>query len=390
MGYNQTEEESPMMKKILILSFVMIITITGFAQDTGAETSEIKSDVPEKIQLSLDGLLKTRTSNNIYSLQHLDTYYYVLQKSVFVNFLFTADLDAKIAELEKGLKEKFDAAKTEYDNYVVEMEKKTAEENIEIEAKNKKIKDSAKKIPLKTFDKPQAPVYKERTSYHNLYLRVVKDGAVYQKFKSPVPYDGSGDIEYLSFGLILEPGTYELLIDVDAFDNSEDGTLLTEIEVPKLTLMDIAAPRKVLENSRPVFYKNVSTLTEAENRFTVVKDNFEIGIVKQKFTPYTGNEYKFKSGDTPILTFFLKGAKMVQKNPPWDLTANISIMNGKKKAAIFKPVKLENPYFFQPVKILGQKETELGVGKYSLRIELVDNNMNGLKGEIDIPFEVIK
>ncbi len=34
----------------------------------------------------------------------------------------------------------------------------------------------------------------------------------------------SGDMEYFSFGLILEPGKYELLMVVDSFDNSEDGT----------------------------------------------------------------------------------------------------------------------------------------------------------------------
>ncbi|MCK5221077.1 MAG: hypothetical protein KAR14_05810, partial [Candidatus Aminicenantes bacterium] len=358
-----------MIKRILLIGFILIFALIGLAQDKGADTTEIKSDVPEKVQLSLDGLLKTRTSNNVYSLKLLDTYYYVLQKSVFVNILFTADLDAKIEELEKVIKDKFDVAKDKYDKYVTEMEKRTAEENIKIEEKNKIIKDDTKKVALNTFNKPQAPVYNKRKSYHNLYLRVIKDGAEYQKFKSLVPYEGSGDLEYLSFGLILEPGKYDLLVVVDAFDNSEDGTLLAEIEVPKLTLSDIAAPKKNVDNSRPVFYKKVSTLLEAEKRFTVVKNNYQIGIVKQKFSPYTGHEYKFKSGDTPILTFFLKGAKMVQTNPPWDLIANISILKGKKKVSVFKPVKLQNPYFFQPVKIIGKKNKELEEGEYSLLIE---------------------
>ncbi len=379
-----------MIKRILLIGFMLIFALTGLAQDKGADTTEIESDVPEKVQLSLDGLLKTRTSNNVYSLKLLDTYYYVLQKSVFVNILFTADLDVKIEELEKVLKDKFDVVKDKYDKYVTEMEKRTAEENVQIEEKNKKIKDDTKKVALKTFNKPQAPVYNKRKSYHNLYLKVIKDGAEYQKFKSLVPYEGSGDLEYLSFGLILEPGKYDLLIVVDAFDNSEDGTLLAEIEVPKLTLADIAAPKKNLDNSRPVFYKKVSTLLEVEKRFTVVKDNYQIGIVKQKFSPYTGNAYRFKSGDSPILTFFLKGAKMVQMNPPWDLIANISILKGKKKVSVFKPVKLQNPYFFQPVKIIGKKNKELEEGEYSLLIEIIDNNLKGTKGKIVLPFEVIK
>lgn len=379
-----------MIRRTLMLSLLLIFSLTGLAQDKAAGTGERKSDVPEKVQLSFNGLLKTRTSNDVYNLKKLDVYFYVLQKSVFVNFLFTADLDAKIEELEKVQKEKFDAVKLKYDTYIANMEKKTAEENVKIEEKNKKIKDSAKKVALKTFEKPAPPVYKKRTSYHNLYLKVMKGGAEIQKFKSEIPYDGSGDMEYFSFGLILEPGKYELLMVVDSFDNSEDGTLLTTLEVPKLSLADIAEKRTVLETSRPVFYKKVGTLIETEKRFTVVKNSYQIGIVKQEFTPYTGIPYKFKSGDSPILTFFLKGATMVQKNPPWDLNAIISILKGDKETAEFKPVKLQNPYFFQPVKLIGMKNAELAEGSYSLLIDIVDNNMKELKGKVVIPFDVIK
>ncbi len=379
-----------MKKTILIFGFILIIALTGFAQNNDVDKNEAKNDVPKRVSLGLDGLLKTGTSNNVYNLKQLDTYYYVLQKSVFVNFLFTADLDEKIAELEKGLKEKVNADKIKYDNYVAEMEKKTAEENIKIEKKNKKIKDISKKIPLKAFEKPAPPVFKKRASYFNLFLKIMRNGAEYQKFKSEVPYDGSGDVKYFSFGLILEPGEYDLLISVDAFDDSEDGTLLAGIKVPKMTLTDIAAQRKVLGNTRPVFYKKVSTLIKPEKRFTVIRDNYQIGIMKQKFEPYTGNAYKFRSGDAPILTFFLKGAGMVRKNPPWDLTAKISILKGKKKLASFKAVKLHNPYFFQPIKLIGQKNKELTEGKYSLSIDILDNNVKGLKGKVVIPFDVIK
>ncbi len=140
-----------MIKRTLMLSLLLIFSLTGLAQDKGAGTGEIKSDVPEKVQLSFNGLLKTRTSNDVYNLKKLDVYFYVLQKSVFVNFLFTADLDAKIEELEKVRKEKFDAVKLKYDTYIANMEKKTAEENVKIEEKNKKIKDSAKKVGFKNF-----------------------------------------------------------------------------------------------------------------------------------------------------------------------------------------------------------------------------------------------
>jgi len=379
-----------MIKNIMIISLLCMFALAGFARENEGAESEVKSDVPEKIQLSFDGLLKTRTSNGVYNLSELDTYFYVLQKSVFVNFLFTADLDASIEAMDTAAKAKVAESKLKYDTYVAEMEKKTEEENLKIEAKNKKIKDETKKIPLKTFKKPEAPVFKKRSSYHILYLKVMKDGAEYQKFKAPVPYDGTGGLEYFSFGLILEPGKYQLLIVVDAVDKSEDGTLLAELEVPKMTLMDIAAPREQLETSRPVFYKAVNTLLEPEKRFTVVRDHYQIGIIKQEFSPYTGTDYKFKSGDAPVLTFFLKGAKMAQKNPPWDLDAVISILKGKNKVAVFKPVKLQNPYFFQPVKLVGKKNADLEEGSYTLSIELTDNNMKGLKGSVSVPFEIIK
>ncbi len=378
-----------MIKRLLIFIFILTFALVGFSQDKDTESGVTKSDVPERIVASLDGLFKTGTSNNIYNLKHLDTYYYVLQKSVFVNVLITAELDKKTEELESVLKEKYNDVKMKYETYVAEMEKKTAEENLKIEAKNKKIKDENKKLQLKTFEKPEAPVYKKPDSFFNLYLRVVKDGETVQKFKSDIPYNGSVDLEYLSFGLILEPGKYDLLIAVDTYDDTEDGTLLAKIEVPKLTLVDITAPRKNIESSRPVFYKRINTLLEAEKRFTVVKNSYQIGIMKQKFYPYTGSKYEFRSGDTPILTFFMKGTKMVRKNPPWDLTGNISIFKGKKKVTVFKPVKLGNPYFFQPINLVGKGKKKLPVGEYTLSIGLIDNNQNGLKGKVLIPFSIV-
>lgn len=111
----------------------MVFTLTGFSQDIENESGVKKSDVPERIVASLDGLLKTGTSNNVYDLKHLDTYFYVLQRSVFVNVLFTAELDKKIEELESVLKEKFKNEKSKYDTYVSEMEKRTAEENLKID-----------------------------------------------------------------------------------------------------------------------------------------------------------------------------------------------------------------------------------------------------------------
>ncbi len=379
-----------MMKKIIISVSLLVLVLVVYAQDKVGNGNEIKSNVPEKVRLSLEGLQKTKTSNGVYALKHLDTYFYVLQKSVFVNILFTADLDAKIGELEKGLKKEFDEVKLKYDTYVAEMEKKTEKQNKKIEAKNRKIKKADKKIPIKVFERPEAPVYKKRSSFYNLYLRVIKGGKIYQEFKSEVPYDGSGDLNYFSFGLILEPGKYDLLIVVNAFDGSEDGTLLAEIEVPKMTLGDIIAPSKIIETSRPVFYKKVNTLIEAEKHFTVVKNSYQIGISKQKFFPYVKNEYKFKSGDSPILAFFLKGAKMVRRKSPWDITGNIFILKGKKKIVSFKPIKLVNPFFFQPIKITGKKGEALKDGSYTLDIKFIDNNLKGLKGEISIPFEVIK
>ncbi len=138
------------------------------------------------------------------------------------------------------------------------------------------------------------------------------------------------------------------------------------------------------------FIKKSGTLIEAEKRFTVVKDNYQIGIVKQEFSPYTGTAYKFKSGDSPILTFFLKGAKMVQKNPPWDLDAIISILKGEENNSSIQTCKTSESVFLPARQTYWNEECRACRRQLFSSIDIVDNNMKGLKGKVILPFDVIK
>lgn len=376
-----------MIKRFVVL-FLMVFLSGGLYLRSQEKTSSVElNNIPERISVSLDALLKTRTSNEIYSVKYLDSYFYVLQKSVYVNVLFTAELSSKFETLHANLKERFESEKSKYDSYVAEKERTIKEENIKIEEENSKIKDPEKKIALKTFKRPAAPVFREKDHYFNFYLRIVKEGKVLQKFKAPVPYRGEKDSGYFSFGVILEPGKYDILMDVDAYDNSEDGTQLFELEVPKLTLADITTPLGTLTFSKPRFYKSVYTLLTPEKRFTVTRNGYQIGVMRQEFHPYIEKDMKFAPGETPILTFFIKGARMANS---WNILTKISILKVGKSISVFKPFILKNPYFYQPVKFVTKDGKNLKSGTYSMKIEMSDNNSKGNVGKINIPFSIAK
>ncbi|MCK4836139.1 MAG: hypothetical protein KAT17_05860, partial [Candidatus Aminicenantes bacterium] len=274
----------------------------------------------------------------------------------------------------------------EYNQFVENKLKELEEENKKIAAENEG-KQKGKQRPLKTWEKPPAPEIPVLSSFHNLYLRVVKEGNIIQRFKSPVPFDEK-ETEYYSFGLILEPGKYDILVNIDRYDNSSDGTLLIELDVPKLTLMDLVSPLGQLEYSRPIFYREMMKSRIVEKRFTVLKNKYQVG--QQLFFPIIGKEIQFKANESPTLTFFIKGAAKVENNQPqWNVSTQMEIRQGKKKILIFKVPSLNTPYFFQKLEFK-KGNNFLPAGDYLLFVGLSDNNQAGKKAKIEIPFKLIE
>jgi len=377
------------MKKIIfVVLMVLIFVFLGVAQKTSVDSTE-DAAVPDNVNISLDALLKTRTSNQVYKMKFVDDFYFTLQTApdkVYANVLLNAEVDEDIKVLKAEIEKKFQAVKTKYDTFVENKLKEVEEENKKIENDNKG-RQKDKRIPKKTWEKPPAPEIKYPASYHNLYLRVVKDGKIIQRFKSPVPFEKT-KLEFYSFGLILKPGKYDILININRYNDTQDGTLLIEMTVPSITLRDLVAPMNQLENSEPNFYKKMSAVRSVEQRFTVLRNRYQVG--QQLFFPYTGKELFFKASESPALAFFIKGAaNIVNNQPQWNLTANIEFVKGKKKVVVFKTEPFQAPYFFQKL-VFKKGEKPLPAGDYMLSINLIDNNKKGRKRKIEIPFKIVE
>ncbi|MBN2345174.1 MAG: hypothetical protein JXO51_02210, partial [Candidatus Aminicenantes bacterium] len=330
-----------------------------------------KASMPERVRNSLDGLQKTRTANGVFDIRYLNSFFWALEKSVYVNVLFRADLDADVAVIKEGIKKKYD--------------EKVAAEMKKLEETNRKIKKEEDK------KKWQAPPLEYPEHFHDLYMRVLRGGQSLQEYRSHVPCSGDA-AEYYSFGTVLEPGEYEILININRCDNTLDGTQRFTVSVPELRLSDIVAPRRELATSKPVFYTELKQLLEPESRFTVVKNKYQIGPAAQDFYPW--GDRPFRGTDRPILTFFILGAAMVQGAEPWDISAVLEIRGTDKAVAKFEPVKLGNPYFYQPIEF-GKKENGKGVplpaGDYELLIGLTDNNQGGkVTGTVRIPLRIVE
>jgi len=364
-----------MKKCMLILLVVMFAASLGFAQeDTG---------IPEKVKVGLDALLKTRTPNGIFNMQGINTYFYASQGSVYVNVLFLAELEKDREELKAKIEAEHQVSLDEYNKFVAKEEKKLADINKRIREKNRDFPVS-QRLEEKTWAKPEAPKLILPKAYHNLFLRVCQDGTAVQSYKSPLPQDEE-KTEYYSFGLILAPGKYDILLNVNRFDDSQDGTLLIEADVPNLALADIVAPQKNIANSAPTFYKKINTLHAAEKRFNVIKNRYQVTPFSLEFYPYIGAGDVFKVGETPTLTFFILGV-----NQPWNVEVKLDIKEGKKKVVSFKVPPMQNPYFFQPIEFKGKDKKPLKAGDYTLSIALTDNNQKSRKGKIEIPFKIVE
>jgi hypothetical protein len=357
------------MRKFVARAFWLpVLFILGLALSA---QEAVKNPIPESVKNSLDGLQKTRTANGVFNIQYKNTYFWSLEKSVYVNLVFGADLDSDVTDLKSQLKKQYD------EKVAVEMKK--------LEEVNKKIKKEEDK---KKWE-PPALTYPE--SFHNLYMRVLQGGQIIQEYRSRIPVDGEA-AAYYSFGTILAPGEYDLLWNINRVDSTLDGTQIIKLTVPELTLMDITKPRKDLQISAPVFYAKVEQLLQPETRFTVVKNKFENGPAQLAFFPCASNT--FKNSDKPTLTFFILGAVAVQSAEPWNIAANIEIRSGKERAAKFEELKLGNPYFYQPIEFIKKdkdKSSPLPAGEYMLAVELKDNNQGGkAKGVFEIAFKIVE
>lgn len=333
-----------------------------------------KVSIPENVQSSLDGLQKTRTANGVFNIKYQNAYFWALEKAVYVNVLFNADLDSDAAGMKDRMTKLYD------ENVAAEMKR--------LEEINKKIKKEEEK---KKWE-PPALVYPK--AFHALYMRVLKGNQVIQEYRSQIPFDSEATA-YYSFGTILAPGEYDILLDINRTDNSQDGTQIFKIAVPALTVMDIIQPKEKLEISTPVFYRDVKQLPQSEERFTVVKNKFEIGPARLDFFPLLLAENQFKNSENPILAFFIQGAVMVQSAEPWNMSAKLEVRQGKEVISKFNELKLTNPYFDQPLiftRKVDNVDSPLKPGEYALRIELVDNNSKKQqsKGEFVIPFKIIE
>lgn len=335
------------------------------AQDTG------KFTLPENVKNGLDGLQKTRTANGVFNIQFRNAYFWALEKSVYVNVLFSAGLESDAATMRDLIKKQYD------ERVAAEMKK--------LEAANKKIKKEEDK---KKWE-PPALAYPKH--FHVLYMRVLKAGQVIQEYHSPVPSDSEAEA-YYSFGTVLEPGDYDVLLDISRSDNTRDGTLLFPLQVPALRLSDITAPSKELKISTPVFYAEVRQLLQPEARFTVVKNKYENGPAMLDFFPW--GDRPFQSSDKPTLAFFVLGAVAVQGAEPWNISATLEFRSGKEPVTKFEELKLTNPYFFQPIEFVRKengKNSPLPAGDYVLSVEMKDNNQAGqAAGKFAIPFKIIE
>ena len=347
------------------LAAVFILSLTLPAQEA------MKSPVPESVQNSFAGLQKTRMANGVFNIQFKNAYFWALEKAVYVNLVFGADLDGDVAELKSQLQKQYD--------------EKVAAEMKKLEEINKKIRKEEDK---KKWE-PPALIYPE--AFHHLYMRVLKGSLVIQEYRSQVPVDGEA-AQYYSFGTILAPGEYDVLLNINRYDSTKDGTQIIKLQVPELTLTEITKPRKDLQISTPVFYKEVKQLMQPETRFTVVKNRFENGPAQLDFYPCANT---FKSSDKPTLAFFISGAVAVQGAEPWNIAANIEIRSGKESVTKFEELKLVNPYFYQLIEFSKKNKDDvkgpLPVGDYTLAVELKDKNQGDqAKGAIEIAFKIVE
>jgi hypothetical protein len=320
-----------------------------------------------------NNLDKKGIENNIFNIEYLKSYYWSLQSNVYVNVAFTADLEKDVERIKTEVRNRFDTAV---------MRKKAI-----IEKQNAKIKKEEDKIK---WEPPKIEDIMPKT-FHALYLKIYKDGNLVQNYKAPIPYDNK-PLEFYSFGVILAPGEYTIrMVIADVVYKKVSGGKIIKIKVPDITVKALKKKRSKLSTTEPIFYKAVKQLLKENKLFTIDKNSYEIGPMKLIFYPYTGIA-AFKGTDQPVLTFYVYGTTPIMvrgsSQPQWDVEAKLSVLKGDKTVLKFKPIRMKNPYFYQPLDFLKKDKKTLKAGDYILKIELLDKN-NRKKGKVKLNFKII-
>jgi hypothetical protein len=352
-----------MMKRI-ILNLIIILAMTATIDSIQGQTPRFK--IPDNVKTSFEWLLRTEASNGVFRIEKKASYFYVLKDAVYVNVLFTALLKEDQQEINQKLKAIHQRKLEQYNQFVSKF--------------FKKLDDTAKDEKDK-WKRPPRPKLVRPAIFHDLYVQVIKDKKVWQNFKAPVPVNQEEE-KYYSFALILRPGEYIVLVNINRLDNSKDGTMIIRLNVPRITIRDITEPVNKLEYTAPVFYRKVVKAENMGNRFTVFKNKFAIAPTQLFHYPYFKNE--FTREQKPVLAFFLKGFLKKDLNPAWNIKADLGIYKEKKRIIRYETIKLNNPYFYQ---ILDFGNIRNG-GDYELGIRFVDLYRPGFKGTVVVPFKI--
>ena len=81
----------------LLLAFTLSVSL--------AAQEAVRTSIPESVINSLDGLQKTRTANGVFNIHYRGSYFWALEKSVYVNVAFSADLDGDAAGMKERVQE---------------------------------------------------------------------------------------------------------------------------------------------------------------------------------------------------------------------------------------------------------------------------------------------
>ncbi len=363
-----------MRKKVVILLLVLLFVGFNFVYAETKNAQKTGSEILKELVDSEFAKITKGTENNVFNIQYIKSFYWSLQSNVYVNVAFKAELEQDVKRIKSEVEAKY--------NEIVAKKKAI------IEKQNKKIKKEENKIK---WEPPKLEEVMPKV-FHAFYVRIYNKGKLIQSYKAPIPYDEK-PLEFYSFGVILEPGEYELhMVIADAVYKKVAGSKIVKIKVPDLTVKALMKKRSKLSASEPVFYKAVKQLMEENKLFTIDKNSYEIGPMKLIFYPYLGTP-AFKGTDKPVLTFYVFGTTPAlirgSNQPQWDVEAKLSVLKNGKAVLKFKPIKMKNPYFYQTLEFLKKDKKPLEAGDYTLKINLLDKN-NRKKGEVKIDFKIVE